>query len=105
MTAAHARKWRRVLSRLSLEKFPIRVDVKIQWRSAWLLVVSLEALDVHTGKPVVVHVTDPAGDPDTIDPWHLVRRLLRFLLEHELDECLWVDGKHLVDPHAARKAS
>ncbi|MGN6107247.1 MAG: hypothetical protein ACTHU0_19220 [Kofleriaceae bacterium] len=67
----------------------------------WRLRVSIKVPDIHTGEPTWVHTMAPVERIDTEGrAVSRVRSAILKALEHELDECLLLDGKQVRDPHA-----
>jgi len=99
---------RRIVERVSLRpglfKIDLRVDLSVE-EDAVRLTASLHAPDVHNAMPTRVHSSVlieidhlvMVSDDDVLD---IVKRRVREVVNHELDEVLLVDGKQARDPHA-----
>lgn len=94
-------RWSEFLGRITLRSsFPLRVKA-IETLQGTKLRAMLDVPDIHTGKMQTVHVEWPAFDNlNDENAFRFVRMLLREILEHELDECLLLDGVQVNDPHA-----
>lgn len=91
---------------------PVRCLVRVSYSAAgssgcrWISVeVAIETFDRKTGAPTAIRLTSPTVLLGAEDPARfvaeLVRETIRRTFEHELDECLYVDGVRMFDPHAA----
>lgn len=66
------------------------------------LELTLAVTDIHTGKPSSVHKVVPLpsfGRCDERRALDIARSAAREAFEHEIDECLLLDGVQHVDPH------
>lgn len=65
------------------------------------LVVTLRVESIHGGAPTTLTSRYPLPpERDALAAIRLVRTLVLRAIEHEIDECLLVDGRQLADPHA-----
>lgn len=86
--------------RIELRGFPMKFNMRVLSGQDFL--VSYKAQDVNGGGLVEVQHARFIGDfprDDTAHLVHEVRRAILAVLEHELDECLFVNGVRVRDPH------
>ena len=104
-----SREWPQLLGRITL-KLPFRADFRAEIdpaRDGWLITVTLYVPDVLTGELTTVNTrmpVPPLGSMAEDDAMALLRATLKNALIHEMDESLWLDGKHWRDPHAQEAA-
>lgn len=95
--------WPDFLDRIEIRfPFPIEARALVAPRGqpgGGELRVALDVPDVVTGEPTRVYTHDFPPPVDDIAPGQYLRNLILRALAHELDECLFVDGKKLNDPH------
>lgn len=86
---------------VELRGFPMKFDMSIRDHGpGQVLMVSYKALDVNgTGPLQILRVFDLYGENAVPAIVHVLRRAILELLEHELDECLFVNGVRVHDPH------
>lgn len=98
--------WTDLVARLGIKlPFPteVRVEALPDLVSDERLVVTLHVPCVDTGKPITVHTMTHLpelrriGESAAVD---LVRRALLRSVSHEVDEAIFIDGKHAFEPHA-----
>lgn len=94
------------IARIDLTRMPflceLRLDNKIR-HLEYHVVFVMHVRCVETGKPIKVFTMQSfdVGAPEIAREHaeYLILRLIRRGIEHEIDECLFVDGKRLHDPH------
>jgi hypothetical protein len=101
--------WPDFLKRISLRpSFPLSLELRESTRGRGLvLFAKLDAPDIHTGQMQTLHIAEVLMYPphDEKHALWIVRTLLRAALEHELDECLLLDGVQVRDPHSNERSS
>jgi hypothetical protein len=90
-----------VLRRISVRHFPLPVELGVHWPWHPHLVCALVTVsDRESGEPLKLCFHRPlkkwATDKDVADE---VRRHLKWVATHEVDECLYLDGVRIFDPH------
>jgi len=99
----------RLLPRLGLSHFPFRIDLDVDLHG---LVVVLHVPERDSGAPTTMSHRSRStigkrrgwtyalsGVVDEEQALGFIRRCLLDALEHEVDECLTLDGKRVRDPH------
>jgi hypothetical protein len=81
---------------------PMRARVRDQGPGWLMLVVELDAPDIHTGEMQTVHIAEtihPKSETTEGQMVDVIVWLYRRAVQHELDECLLVDGSPAREPH------
>lgn len=104
MMRSQLQRWQRFIERIDLSRWasPIRLEVfNADLFDAIELRVAICVPDIHTKELSWVtrrdFLPDIADDKTNV---RIVRRYISLILEHEIDECLLLDGEQLRDPHA-----
>lgn len=94
------------IARFDLTRMPFLCELRFDGRIRHLeyhVTFVMHVRCVDTGNPVKVFTTQSfdVGAPEIAREHaeYLILRLIRQGIEHEIDECLLVDGKRLCDPH------
>lgn len=98
--------WQKAIDRVTMHRiWPMPIVQRVshsEHLDAFAIYTKLSAPCVDTGDPqVVTHLAvapDYIVDPD--DAVDFLARQIKKAVEHEIDECLLVDGRKLRDPHA-----
>jgi len=105
----------RIVGRIDLSRFvsPIRIECSddvqhLDCDPRVEVTLSMPVLNVVSGFPTTVHQTIIIRDLVSEQHWEryvvsAVRRGAALLLAHEIDECLFFDGRQVRDPHADEK--
>lgn len=95
-----------VIARIDLTRMPFMCELRLDHRIRdhdFHVVFVMHVRCVDTGKPIKVFTMESfdVGAPERAREHaeHLILRLIRQGIEHEIDECLLVDGRRLHDPH------
>lgn len=96
--------WSALVARLTFRTIiPVRLHVAPprEGHDRPRLVVTLRVASIHGGAPTTLTSRYPLPpERDVLAAIRLVRTLVLRAIEHEIDECLLVDGRQLADPHA-----
>lgn len=105
-------KFRQMIDKVDLRHFAFPIKLSVGYGSSEHDIViraSSWVQDRDTGRAIEVcremelRPLGPAGDVDEQAMLYFVRRVIKELVEHEVDEAFHYDGKRVWDPHAKRR--
>lgn len=100
--------WQRTIERITF-RFPFPIELEADPHPHWSrsacrfpLRVTIRVPDIRTGLITGVHLIEdmPLFETSEGERIVMVRAAVMRILQHELDECLLVDGVQFRDPHA-----